>query len=62
MEKMRDCKTCVHQTADGCSAWSCEYINRDEAIEAYEILKAMKETSEIYSRVKAVNVEAKVVE
>lgn len=41
MEKMRDCKTCVHQTADGCSAWDCEYINRDEAIEAYEILKAM---------------------
>lgn len=39
----RDCKTCVHQTADGCSAWECEYINRDEAIEAYEILKAIKE-------------------
>lgn len=52
----RDCKTCVHSTQDGCSAWSCEYINRDEAIEAYETLQAMKKMSEAYGNVKAVNV------
>lgn len=37
----RDCETCVHARPFGgendnrCSAWECEYINRDEAIEAY---------------------------
>ena len=58
----RDCESCVHAKPFGgdndnrCSAWSCEYINRDEAIEAYEIVKAMREMSEIYGKVKAVNV------
>lgn len=47
---IRDCESCVHAKPFGgdndnrCSAWSCEYINRDEAIEAYEIVKAMKES------------------
>lgn len=47
---MRDCETCIHARPYGgendnrCSAWSCEYINRDEAIECYEIVKAMRET------------------
>ena len=47
---MRDCENCVHAKPFGgendnrCSAWSCEYINRDEAIEAYETLKAMRES------------------
>lgn len=41
--KDRDCKSCVHNTPDGCESWDCEYINRAEAIEAYETLKAMRE-------------------
>lgn len=59
---MRDCETCVHARPYGgeadnrCSAFGCDYINRDEAIEAYEIVIAMKATSEAYGRVRAVNV------
>ncbi len=47
---MRDCESCIYARPYGgendnrCSAWSCEYINRDEAIECYEIIKAMRET------------------
>ncbi len=47
---MRDCENCVYAKPFGgendnrCSAWSCEYINRDEAIEAWETLKVMKES------------------
>lgn len=52
---MRDCKNCVHNTSDGCEAWECEYINRAEAIEAYETLKAMRDISELYGKVKAIN-------
>ena len=39
---MRDCETCVHARPFGgeydnrCGLWECEYINRDEAIEAYK--------------------------
>lgn len=33
---MRDCKTCAYDTRDGCSTWDCEYINRNEAIEAWK--------------------------
>lgn len=36
----RDCATCVYKTATGCSAWECEYINRQDAIEAYKREKA----------------------
>ena len=57
---MRDCKNCAHYTPDGCESWDCEYINRAEAIECYEIVKAMKEMGETYGKVKAVNVEAKI--
>lgn len=57
---MRDCKNCVHNTPDGCESWECEYINRAEAIECYEIVKAMREIGETYGKVKAVNVEAKI--
>ena len=38
----RDCKTCVYaRTPDdpynnGCTAWDCEYINREEAIKAWK--------------------------
>ena len=59
---MRDCETCIYARPYGgendnrCSAWSCEYINRKEAIEAYGIVKAMREVSENYGKVKAVNV------
>lgn len=59
---MRDCENCVYARPYGgendnrCSAWSCEFIDRHEAIEAYETLKAMKETAEVYGRFKAVEV------
>lgn len=59
---MRDCETCIHARPYGgendnrCSAWSCEYINRNEAIECYEIVKTMREMGEAYGKVKAVNV------
>lgn len=49
---MRECETCVHARPFGgendnrCSVWECEYINRDEAIEAY---KAMREAEEVSS-------------
>ena len=46
----RDCKNCVHNTPDGCESWECEYINRDEAIECYEIVKAMRE-AETYCKI-----------
>ncbi len=45
----RDCEKCVYARPYGgendnrCSAWSCEFIDRNEAIEAYETLKAMRE-------------------
>ena len=32
---MRDCKSCLYKTGDGCAAWECEYINLDDAAEAY---------------------------
>ena len=46
---MRDCEKCVYARPYGgendnrCSAWSCEFIDRHEAIEAYELVKAMRE-------------------
>ena len=46
---MRDCESCIHAKPFGgendnrCGAWECEYINRKEAIECYELVKAMKE-------------------
>ena len=38
---MRDCKTCIHSEighgdSNGCTAWSCEYINKKEALRAYK--------------------------
>lgn len=63
---MRDCVNCVYAKPYGgendnrCSAWSCEFIDRNEAIECYEIVKAMREMGETYGKVKAVNVEVKI--
>lgn len=41
----RDCKTCIYsnfknENDNGCTRWDCEYINRQEAIEAYKEMKA----------------------
>lgn len=53
---MRDCENCVYARPYGgendnrCSAWSCEYINRHEAIEAWETLKAMRETEKMMEK------------
>lgn len=39
---MRDCKTCARSmlpddwVVNGCTAWSCDYINKDDAITAYQ--------------------------
>lgn len=38
---MRDCKTCIHSEighgeGNGCTAWTCEYINKKEALKAYK--------------------------
>lgn len=38
---IRDCKTCVFNTADGCVSWECEYINRDEAVEAQKFVREL---------------------
>lgn len=41
LKNTRDCEACVHARPFGgendnrCSVWECDYINRDEAIEAY---------------------------
>lgn len=60
------CESCIHAKPFGgpndnrCGAWSCEYINRKEAIEVYEMVKAMREVSEAYGNVKAVTVETEI--
>lgn len=38
---MRDCKTCIHSEighgeGNGCTAWTCEYIKKKEALKAYK--------------------------
>lgn len=40
----RDCKTCIYanyrnENDNGCTRWDCEYINKQEAIDAYKKLK-----------------------
>lgn len=30
----RDCTTCIWHTSGSCASWDCEYISRDEAVEA----------------------------
>ena len=53
---MRDCETCVYAKPFGgendnrCSAWSCEFIDRHEAIKAYETLKSMKEAGKMMEK------------
>ena len=32
----RDCNNCVRCGKDGCTAWGCDYINREEAIKAWK--------------------------
>ena len=32
----RDCDNCARCGRDGCTSWDCKYINRKEAIEAWE--------------------------
>lgn len=42
---MRECENCIHAKPYGgendnrCSAWSCEFIDRKEAIEVYKAYK-----------------------
>lgn len=50
---MRDCTNCVHARPYGgendnrCSAWSCEYIDRNEAIKAWKELYGKTEQTEM---------------
>lgn len=32
----RDCNNCVRCGRNGCTAWDCDYINREEAIKAWK--------------------------
>ena len=58
---MRDCENCIRNLpGQGCTSWDCDYINRKDAIEAYEMVKAMREVSEAYGNVKAVTVETEI--
>ena len=53
MTEREKCESCIHAKPFGgandnrCGAWSCEFIDRHEAIEAYELVKAMRETKGI---------------
>ena len=46
----RDCKTCVWSSpwegeSNGCVTWSCEYINKREAAEAWRELHKREENN-----------------
>ena len=46
----RDCKTCVWSSpwegeSNGCVTWSCEYINKREAAEAWKELHKREENN-----------------
>ena len=32
----RDCKKCAYSSPNGCTAWDCEFIPREEAIAAWK--------------------------
>ena len=36
-EEIRECSKCAYLTGTGCSAWDCDYIDREEAIKAYKL-------------------------
>lgn len=57
---MRDCESCIHARPFGgsndnrCGAWSCEYINRKEAIEVWKayqkgiiVIKELSSSAEV---------------
>lgn len=33
---MRDCENCAHCGRGGCKSWDCDFIPREEAIEAWK--------------------------
>ena len=33
-QEERDCNHCIWHTDGNCASWNCEYISRDEAVEA----------------------------
>lgn len=35
----RDCNTCIWHTSGSCANWDCEYVSRDEALEALGLVK-----------------------
>ena len=41
---MRDCETCIYKRPSGaCSHWDCEYINFEDAANAYKAIMYGKE-------------------
>lgn len=38
----RDCNSCINHTEKGCSAWSCKYVSREQALRAVEAWKIVK--------------------
>lgn len=50
----RDCKSCKHQKADGCSRWNCEYEPRmDDLISRQDAIEAIASRDETDGTVKA---------
>lgn len=51
--KDRDCETCAHAQPYGgendnrCDAWECEFIDRQEAIEAFKARREAEEQDDI---------------
>lgn len=39
----RDCSHCIWHTDGRCASWDCEYISRDEAVEAVRKVRGMKD-------------------
>lgn len=39
----RDCNSCIHHTEKGCSAWSCKYVSKEQAIRSLEAWEKVKD-------------------
>lgn len=51
----RDCDNCARFSRDGCTSWDCDYINRKEAIEAWEEKHRAEQMPEYAERKDAYN-------
>ena len=39
----RDCDHCIWHTSGSCASWDCEYVSRDEAVEAVRKVRGEKD-------------------